>query len=189
MKSCSHYSLGHYLTDTYLQEYPKFFRQAFSLGCIQPDKNPTTYLKGSFRWQWFRGHNWDNAKNYIRRTGNHLQARKKLKLLDFYRLGKLIHYTADAFTYAHNKNYTDSLSAHRSYESDLHNQLEMFLADHACDFQIGFEPNDSISDFISKNHKRYMRHLPCLENDMEYCVRMCAQVLQLTLQSKQLAPL
>ena len=187
MKSCSHRTLGQFLTDKYLHEYPRFCRHAFSLGCIQPDKNPTTYLKGSLRWQWMRGHNWDNAKAYIRKTGNHLQARKKLKLLDFYRLGKLIHYTADAFTYSHNKHYTDNLSAHRSYERDLHRKLEQYLAEHVHEFQICLDSNGTISDFISKNHKRYMLCLPCIDNDTDYCVRMCAQVLQLMLQSKQLS--
>lgn len=189
MKSCSHRTLGQYLTDTYLQDYPKYCRRAFSIGCIQPDKNPTTYLKGSIHSQWLRGHNWDNAKKYIRKTGNHLQARKELKLLDFYRLGKLIHYTADAFTYSHNNNYTENLSAHRSYECDLHSKLEKYLSDQCDDFRIVLHPNGSVSDFISKNHKRYMHHIPCADNDMDYCVRMCAQVLQLMLQSKQLVPL
>lgn len=189
MKSCSHRTLGQFLTTTYLQKYPKFCRSAFSFGCIQPDKNPTTYLKGSLQWQWLRGHNWDNANQYIRKTGNRLQARKNLKLLDFYRLGKLIHYTADAFTYAHNNNYTQNLSAHRNYESCLHSKLEEYLADLSNDFRIAFDPSDSVAEFIVKNHKRYMGHLPCVDNDMEYCVRMCAQVVQLMLQSKELATL
>ena len=164
-------------------------RQAFSFGCIQPDKNPITYLKGSIRSQWLRGHNWDNAKMYIRKTGNRLQSRKELNLLDFYQLGKLIHYTADAFTYAHNNNYKENLAAHRDYEYDLHRKLEEYLTQHCDEFRIIFNPNGSVSDFISKNHRCYMRHLPCADNDMNYCVRMCAQVLQMMLQSKQLAPL
>lgn len=189
MKSCSHRTLGQYLTNTYLLDYPQFCQKAFSLGCIQPDKNPTTYLKGSFHWQWLRGHNWDNAKKYIRKTGDRLQARRRLKLLDFYQLGKLIHYTADAFTYTHNKTYTENLSAHRGYESDLHGKLEAYLMELSNDYGIVFDPNGSVSDFISNNHRRYMRHLPCMDNDMDYCVRMCVQVLQLMLQSKRLAPL
>jgi len=186
MKSNSHRTLGRYLIDTYMQEYPDFCRKAFTIGCIQPDKNPTTYLKGSFRWQWFRGHNWDNAKRYIRKSGDRLQNRRELRLLDYYRLGKLIHYTADAFTYAHNKHYTDNLSAHRDYERNLNSRLEDYLEQFSTDLGIIFDPNGSVSDFISKNHKRYMGHLPCIENDMEYCVRMCAQVLQMLLQSKSL---
>ena len=186
MKSCSHRTLGQHLINTYLLDCSAFHRRAFSWGCIQPDKNPTTYLKGSIRSQWLRGHNWDNAKRYIRKTGNQLQARKKLKLLDYYRLGKLIHYTADAFTYSHNRNYLQNLVAHRNYETKLHRELETYLTLLSNDFSIVLDPQGSVSEFISKNHKNYMRHIPCVHNDMDYCVRVCSQVLQLMLQSKKL---
>ena len=184
MKSNSHRTLGIYLSDTYLQGYSTFCRKAFSFGCIQPDKNPLTYLKGSIRCQWLRGHNWDNANKYIKKLGDHLQHTKSLHFFDFYRLGKLIHYTADAFTYAHNIHYTQSLSEHRSYECKLHYELEMYLARVGNDYRIMLQPQGSVSDFIRKNHARYMCCSPCLENDMEFSVRMCAQVLQLLLQSK-----
>lgn len=184
MKSNSHRTLGLYLIEQYLTEYPERYRTAFSFGCIQPDKNPVTYLKGSFRSQWLRGHNWENAKQYIQKVGDRLQACKRLRLLDFYRLGKLIHYTADAFTYAHNMHYTETLSAHRCYEKDLHEKLKNHLSLLKSDLGIFFDPTGSVSGFISKNHSRYMCHQPCMEIDTEYCVRICAQVLQLLLQSK-----
>ena len=188
MKSNSHRTLGAYLADTYMQEVPASCRRAFSFGCIQPDKNPITYLKGSVRWQWLRGHNWDNAKRYIIKSGDRLQHCRSLRILDYYRLGKLIHYTADAFTYAHNHHYVKSLSEHRGYEKDLHTRLESYLFRLTELHRITFDPTGSVSGFIRKNHARYMKHVPCMENDMEYTVRMCAQVLQLLLQSKNLAP-
>lgn len=186
MKSNSHRTLGQYLVATYLQEYSGVCQKAFSIGCIQPDKNPATYLKGSLRWQWCRGHNWDNAKAYIRRSGDHLQDCTHLNILDFYRLGKLIHYTADAFTYAHNKHYSLDLASHRDYERHLDAKLASYLLELNEDYDIKFDPNGSVSDFISNNHRRYMHHIPGQENDMNYCVRICSQVLQLLLQSKHL---
>lgn len=186
MKSCSHYSLGHYLNKTYLQRYPVLYQRAFSIGCIQPDKNPTTYFKGSIRWQWLRGHNWNNAKRYIRRSANRLQGKIYLKMWDFYCLGKLIHYTADAFTYTHNAHYSKSLSAHRDYESILHRKLEMYLKERSDGIAIICDPNKPVGDYISKNHKQYIHRHPCMDNDMEYSVRMCSQVLQLILHSKSI---
>lgn len=186
MKSNSHRTLGHYLANMYMQDYSSFCRRAFSIGCVQPDKNPTTYLKGSLRWQWLRGHNWDNAKSYIRRSGDRLQECKTLNAWECYRLGKLIHYTADAFTYAHNKHYSDDLSAHRDYEKVLHERLEKYLSQLKDDFRITMDTTYSVSDFINTNHARYMHHNPCHDNDMHYCVKMCSQVLQLLLQGKQL---
>ena len=187
MKSNTHRSLGYYLIDTYMQEYPSFCRWVFSFGCIQPDKNPATYLKGSIRWQWLRGHNWDNAKLYITKSGDRLQRCKSLRLIDFYRLGKLIHYTADAFTYAHNKHCKLSLSSHRDYERELHGYMAAYLNDLSEDHGILLPSRSSVSDFIRKNHASYMCLLPCPETDTRYCVHMCAQVLQMLLQHKKAA--
>lgn len=45
----------------------------------------------------------------------------------YYTLGKLTHYLADAFTYPHNENYPESLIAHRQYEDDLRSYLAQYL--------------------------------------------------------------
>ena len=49
----------------------------------------------------------------------------------YYTLGKLTHYLADAFTYPHNENYPDSMLCHHQYETDLRAYLEEYLADRA----------------------------------------------------------
>jgi len=92
----SHISLGHYLIDRYFSWQPRRYRQAFLLGCIEPDRNPATYLKGSFRSQWLRGHNYRNARHFMARISSRLEKKETLNLFDYYTLGKLIHYTADA---------------------------------------------------------------------------------------------
>jgi hypothetical protein len=176
-----------HLNYTYLQGYPAIYRKAFIFGCIQPDKNLTTYLKGSIQWQWFRGHNWDNAKKYIQKVSERLQRRKHLHLIDYYRLGKLIHYTADSFTYAHNKHYADNLSAHRGYERDLDSYLEHHLLLNADEIKFEIDPAVSVSDFIRSHHSQYMCDSPCIQNDVKYCIQMCTQVLQILLQAKRSA--
>ena len=52
MRGKSHKTLGKYLADKYMTAVPKRYIQAFLLGCIEPDRNPATYLKGSVRRQW-----------------------------------------------------------------------------------------------------------------------------------------
>ena len=49
MRGQSHLSLGQYLAGRYMNHTPKASVRAFLLGCIQPDRNPATYLKGSIR--------------------------------------------------------------------------------------------------------------------------------------------
>ncbi|HWS42189.1 MAG TPA: zinc dependent phospholipase C family protein [Pseudoflavonifractor sp.] len=45
---------------------------------------------------------------------------KKWSPQDYFRLGKLMHYIADAFTCPHNESFTGTLWSHRIYEAHLH---------------------------------------------------------------------
>lgn len=128
MKSASHQSLAHYLVSEFLSDSPRRHIQAFLIGCIEPDRNPATYFKGSLRSQWMRGHNWGNSCNYIGRLTRRLERRRNLHIWDFYSLGKLIHYTTDAFTDAHNSRFPKDLSIHNSYEQKLQDYFLRFMA-------------------------------------------------------------
>lgn len=130
MKGESHRQLGRFLMNAYLPGLAKRHARAFLLGCIEPDRNPTTYLKGSVRSQWLRGHNWNNASRYMGRICARLERKERLSMLDYYAMGKLMHYTADAFTYAHNKYFPTNLKEHRRYEIDLQACFLAYLHTH-----------------------------------------------------------
>lgn len=105
----------------------KRFELAFLFGSFQPDCNPLTYLKGSLRAYKFRGHNYSNSQYYIQRQIQRLQRRKHWTMWQYYTLGKLTHYLADAFTFPHNEHYPDTLLEHHQYETDLRTYLESYL--------------------------------------------------------------
>lgn len=107
------------------------FELAFLFGSFQPDCNPLTYLKGSLRAYKFRGHNYSNSQHYIYSRISRLQRRQRWTIWQYYTLGKLTHYLADAFTYPHNENYPDSMLCHHQYETDLRAYLEEYLATRA----------------------------------------------------------
>ena len=109
MRGKSHRCLGKYLVQHYMSDTPERYVKAFLLGCIEPDRNPATYLKGSIRCQWLRGHNYRNARRFMRAISARLERKEKLNLFDYYTLGKLIHYTTDAFTYAHNDTFPTAM--------------------------------------------------------------------------------
>ena len=88
---------------------------AFLFGSYQPDCNPLSYLKGSVHGKTLMGHNFSNSRLYIDRNIVRLQNRKRWTVWQYYTLGKLTHYLADAFTFPHNETYEDSLMAHRRY--------------------------------------------------------------------------
>lgn len=174
MRGKSHRCLGQYLTDHYLSDVPKRYVKAFQLGCIEPDRNPITYLKGSFRCQWLRGHNYRNARRFMRAISFRLERKEKLNLYDYYTLGKLIHYTTDAFTYAHNADFPTDLSDHKKYEDALQ---EHFLEFMAQDPQVDTLVARSIMGTICSYHREYEQLESNIQNDSKFALTACCCVL------------
>ena len=168
--------LGRFLADTYLAHAPRRYKHAFLLGCTQPDKNPATYLKGSLRCQWLRGHNWGNAQRYMHRLAWRLEGKPRLKLWDYYNLGKLIHYTADAFTGPHNGNYTGSIRQHRFYEAQLQCH---FLSSIPRGRPITPELQAGIMDSIRRFHRQYIHSPVTIGKDCRYSILATSTVLSI----------
>lgn len=163
MRGKSHRQLGSYLASTYFPEIPPLYRRAFLLGCIEPDRNPATYLKGSIRAQWLRGHNFENAKKFMARIAHRLESKPQWGFFDYYTAGKLIHYTTDAFTYAHNASFPTDLHEHKVYEAELQNYFLNFLKSHNHPAQ---KPGaSSVMDTIQENHSEYLRKEPDIFRD------------------------
>ena len=175
MKQESHRLLGHHLLD-YLQEQPKRrHTRAFLIGCVEPDRNPFSYLKGSIRSRWFYGHNYQNANHWIERHINYLSNKKHWNVFDYYCMGKVIHYTSDAFTYVHNNCFTDSLAAHRAYENDLQ---EMFIARMQEDTENIQPAHKDLNEFFRAVHRRYLENVADVQLDCQYILEMTALLFQ-----------
>ncbi|MBQ8834877.1 MAG: zinc dependent phospholipase C family protein [Oscillospiraceae bacterium] len=166
--------MGIYLAEHYLEDIPQRYIRAFRVGCIEPDRNPATYLKGSLRCQWLRGHNYKNARRYMRTISSRLENKDKLNLLDFYTLGKLIHYTADAFTYAHNDTFTTKLGDHREYEVALQDHFLQYLEE---DPQVDVKVARTIMEAIYSYHREYIRQPVDIHTDSEFALTACCCVL------------
>lgn len=174
MRGKSHQSLGHFLTREFPENTPKRHIQAFLLGCIEPDRNPVTYLKGSIRCQWLRGHNYENALRYMRRISARLEKKERWNLLDWYTLGKLIHYTADAFTYAHNRTCPSDLTVHREYEEKLQNYFLEYLKGDPC---VDATAARTIMETITSQHREYMDLPVSIHTDAKFALSACCCVL------------
>ena len=167
MRGKSHHQLGLYLAKHFLAGSPRWCVTAFLLGCTQPDKNPATYLKGSIRCQWLRGHNWGNSQRYIARLAHRLESRRKLRLMDFYTLGKLIHYIADSFTCAHNDHFGLGLREHQKYEQALQQYFLDYLQQRR---HLRRGTDGKVAEVIHRFHEEYAA-LPCnIRTDSRYCV-------------------
>lgn len=182
MKALCHKQLGSYLADQYISTLPRRYSRAFKLGCVEPDKNFTTYFKGSFRHEWMRGHNWGNTTRYMGRLSYKLERKKKLRLLDYYKIGKLIHYTADAFTFAHNEAFGDNLKEHCSYEAKLQQYIPALLSYYRHN---PVSSNKTVFNLIRAYHKDYLSRPRSVHTDAAFSVFVCSSVLDRLIQSRQ----
>lgn len=184
MRGKSHRQLGTYLARTYFPEIPPLYRRAFLLGCIEPDRNPTTYLKGSIRAQWLRGHNFENAKKFMTRIARRLEEKPKWSFFDYYTAGKLIHYTTDAFTYAHNASFPTDLHQHKVYEAELQEYFLNFLKSHK---EAPKHPDASVMKTIQENHKEYLRTQPDIFRDAAFAFSVTCCVAKMLSKRKAAA--
>lgn len=175
MKMESHQQLGKTLLREYLPELPPCYASAFLLGCFEPDQNPTTYLKGSLRHQMLRGHNYANASHYIHRLFRRLEKRRNYRLLDYYTLGKLVHYVADSFTQSHNTSFPTSLVVHRAYENELQAVFLTFLQHPA---PLPQKPSAPLTAFYQAQHAQYLRSDAGAQTDAVYTYTVCSAIVR-----------
>ena len=178
MRRQSHIAMGHFLLRYYLPNLPRQYARLFIIGCIQPDGNPATYLKGSLRAQWFQGHNFGNASPFLFRLTQRLERKTDFSAWDYYSLGKTIHYTLDAFTYPHNQHFGKGLSHHRIYEA----KLQLFFLSRLRNFRPEeAEVPDSAVGFLRQAHDDYLLEPGCVETDTKYALQVsCALIQKLT---------
>ena len=132
MKRKDHTALARYLLDSEAgREHWKspLRRRLFLCGCISPDYLPTTYLCGFFKKGAMQGHHEKNSKRKIERLILRLRDGKPHRAWNCYRLGILIHYVADSFTYVHTEGFEGSIREHRRYERVLHHCFGGFLGE------------------------------------------------------------
>lgn len=174
MRGKSHQHLGRYLVERYMPNAPKRYVKAFLLGCIEPDRNPATYLKGSIRREFLRGHNYENALRYMQRIARRLEKKATWYLADYYTMGKLIHYTTDAFTYAHNESFGTKLTDHREYEEALQDHFLRYLRDTPV---VEVETFRSVMDAIRSCHRDYDHQPVGIRTDSRFALTACCCVL------------
>ena len=176
MRGKSHLRIAQYLIENYMPDVPKHCQTAFRVGCIEPDRNPATYLKGSIRCQWLRGHNYQNARRFMRAIAARLERKEQLNLFDYYTLGKLIHYTTDAFTYAHNDTFSTNLGEHRVYEAALQDHFLAYLQE---DPQVNPKAAKTIMEAIYRYHREYEEQTADIHTDSRFALTACCCVLAL----------
>ncbi|MGE4277849.1 MAG: zinc dependent phospholipase C family protein [Lawsonibacter sp.] len=176
METKSHVLLAKYL----LKQIPDFdsaiYQKVFILGCIEPDFNMFSYLKGSLKCQRFRGHNYNSSSNYTAHILEKLQGKRYWGLREYYRLGKLMHYLSDAFTYPHNDNFSGTLWEHRVYEARLHPCFAACLKQ--CSKENTKDYPEDVRGYIGEFHRQYTRASGDVNNDAKFITQATSRVMR-----------
>ena len=93
----------------------------------------------------------------------------------YYTLGKLTHYLADAFTYPHNDNYPESLLEHRRYEDDLRVYFAEYLHKRAIHRQ---QSREDLISALRELHDQYMDNLSDLHRDIRYICKATSLLME-----------
>ncbi len=177
MQTKTHLALGHYLLsvekDAGLHRHSGFFL----LGCMEPDYNLATYLRGLKGHGVFHGHNAENSFAYVSGCLDSFEENGPGSGPDYFRLGALLHYVADAFTGPHNSFWTGGMVGHAVYELKLHGVLTNGLnTPDVCVPADG--ANSSLSEFFAQAHKRYCEDKRGPAADSHYIVQVCSALLR-----------
>lgn len=175
MKARDHKILAGYLTSGAGLDISYIYEKAFIIGNIEPDKNPFTYLHGLTKKEKFRGHNYENILPVMRKLFHSLQKKEQFGVREYYRLGKLIHYVADSFTFPHNRKFTGTLGEHCEYEKELHKIISLGLRKHKWAEQR--EEKTGHFDNIEMLHEEYLEQAGNYDTDYGYILQAAEMVL------------
>lgn len=172
MKSKSHLILGKYISNG-LGNLSRMERCAFIAGCVEPDFNYITYLRGSLSKRMLAGHSFENSAAHIKKIISRIQSHDGMSCRDYFRLGTLLHYVVDSFTYAHNIDFPGSLPDHRDYEKQLKESFLKFLERRHARRVYSAKP---LYEALSEAHEKYLRQPASPQKDMRYVEKLACLI-------------
>ena len=177
MRKKSHILLARYLADRMtISESLQSHRKAFCLGNILPDIRPSFVTK---RHEFFG--TFSDIQEQLCTLIKNENGRCSERVF-WRRLGEIIHYIADYFTFPHNKCYSGNLFQHNKYEKNLKNQLKKYIlsgqADLDMEEDVCFEDFSDLVAFIRNCHICYMDRVHNVADDIHYILSVCYQVIR-----------
>lgn len=175
MKKKDHLLLGHFLLAKKEAPSGSIKRRLFLFGCVEPDINPFTYVRGSVRHQFLQGHNEENAREHFQKVLEKLNRSGVRTPWQWFTLGTLIHYAADSFTFPHNKSlFPGSLADHVAYELQLHALFPQYLSAMAGGWGFHTVRNQSLEAL----RQRYLREAGAARTDCRYILAAAESLFQ-----------
>lgn len=179
MRKKSHIALARYLLCQNRTQKMLKYKKAFYLGSILPDLNPKMFAvphEFETSYQELQDHIRSLTDGWYPQNNPHMFWR---------RLGIVMHYLADYFTFPHNTTYGGSLADHCTYEGDLKYLLRAYVetteaAGIYSRLRYGKERFGSVEElleYIEITHARYLRSAHTAESDCRWIVEVCSMAL------------
>lgn len=184
MRKKSHVSLAKHIVN--ISDIPGFdkHRKAFYVGSVLPDCKPSFLTRRHEITETF-----NLVENGIQKLTKGYGDMEDLSTMYFTKLGEVIHYIADYFTFPHNKEYSGNIRQHCIYEGKLKNKLQEYIRNlsekdlRKWKYNLRLEELEqfnSVSDiceFLREEHKIYIRRgNHSVEEDCKYIVGICSKV-------------
>lgn len=184
MRKKSHISLARHIVNVSDLQHLDKHRMAFYVGSILPDCKPSFLtqrheINGTF----------ELVSTEIERLTQGYQDMKQLSTSYFTRLGEILHYIADYFTYPHNREYEGNMKEHCVYEGKLKHELRSYIRQiserNIEEWKKSIQLEDfaqfhsvaDICEFIRNEHRQYIRRgRHCVEEDCKYIVGICTKI-------------
>lgn len=184
MRKKSHISLArHIVSISDLKNFDKH-KKAFYVGSILPDCKPSFLtqrheITGTIHLVEKQMHKLTDGYDHM----------GELSTMYFTKLGEVLHYIADYFTYPHNKEYPGSMKDHCVYEGELKHKLRAYIrnlnesdiARWKAQLKLAdmsrFNSVADIMEFVKEQHRHYIRRgTHNVEEDCKYIVGVCSTV-------------
>lgn len=180
MRKKSHISLAGYLVRGLKVETLSAHKKAFYLGSVLPDLNPKMIKEPhefATSYDMLQENISEVVKEGIRGDYNERVMWRKL--------GVIIHYMADYFTFPHNTSYDGSLKDHCFYERDMKYRMREFVRTpeaigtlHRYRIEAQrIKDLDGLFDYIEEMHGNYMTMEHTVSDDCRWILRLCTVVL------------
>ena len=184
MRKKSHISLAKHIIN--ISDLPSFdkHKKAFYVGSILPDCKPSFITKRHEIHETF-----ERVERGIEKLTQGYTSVEELSTMYFTKLGEVVHYIADYFTFPHNKEYPGTMAQHCVYEGELKHKLRAYIRQlNETDMKRWkqnlkledlerFQSVADICEFLKEEHRNYIRRgTHSVEEDCKYIVGICSKV-------------
>lgn len=178
LRKKSHILLAGYLADQLIDsDSLQLHRKAFCLGNILPDCKPS-FLTTRHEFFGTFGSIQERIR-FLVLNGTEVFSESAL----WRKIGEVMHYIADYFTFPHNKTFTGGFRDHNQYEKELKNRLKQYIKSGDAylnaveETMIRFQDLGDLIAYVQTRHECYLKRERTISEDIQYILSVCLQVV------------